>query len=224
MPKKDLQLSIQPRERLGTTGAHALRATGKIPAVVYGHGNMPEHVAVDAHAFEELLHHGGRNAIITLTDGGRKRQTALVRQIQLHPVSRRIIHADLQRVSADETIDTRLPIVTIGVADGVRNFGAVMDVVVHELEVEGPANRIPEHLEADVTELGVHEHLTAADIPLPSGFKLLTPPETIVVSIEPSRTARELEEAEAAAATPVAAEEVTEPEVIGAEPAPPETE
>jgi large subunit ribosomal protein L25 len=214
MAKKDLQLSIEPRDRLGTTGAHALRAKGKIPAVVYGHGNVPEHVAVDAHAFEELLHHGGRNAIITLTDGGRARQTALVRQIQVHPVSRRIIHADLQRVSADETIDTRLPVVTVGVADGVRNSGAVMDVIVHELEVEGPANRIPEHLEVDVTELGVHEHVTAADVVLPEGFKLLTPPETVVVSIEPSRTARELEEA-----VPGAAEATTEPEVIGAEPA-----
>ncbi|MBV8345857.1 MAG: 50S ribosomal protein L25 [Candidatus Eremiobacteraeota bacterium] len=219
MPKKELQLSVEPRERLGTTGAHALRGQGKIPAVVYGHGNVPEHVAIDAHAFEELMHHGGRNAIITLTDGGRKRQTALVRQIQLHPVSRRIIHADLQRVSADESIDTRLPIVTVGVAEGVRSFGAVMDVIVHELEVEGPANQIPENLEVEVTALGVHEHLTAADVPLPAGFKLLTPPETVVVSIEPSRTARELEEA-----APGVAEEVTEPEVIGAEPAPAEAE
>ncbi len=219
MPKKELQLSVERRERLGTTGAHALRAQGKIPAVVYGHGNVPEHVALDAHAFEELMHHGGRNAIITLTDGGRKRQTALVRQIQLHPVSRRIVHADLQRVSADESIDTRLPIATVGVAEGVRSFGAVMDVIVHELEVEGPANRIPEHLEVDVTALGVHEHLTAADVPLPAGFKLLTPPETVVVSIEPSRTARELEEA-----APGVPEEAAEPEVIGAEPAPAEAE
>jgi large subunit ribosomal protein L25 len=195
-----------------------LRTAGKIPAVVYGHGNTPEHIAVDAHTFEELLHHGGRNAILTLTDGARKRQTALVREIQLDPVSRRIIHADLQRVSADETISARLPIVTVGVAEGVKSFGAVMDVITHELEVEGPVNRIPEHLEIDVTQLGVHDHVTAADIALPKDFKLLTPPETIVVSIEPSRTARELEEA-----APVP-EEAAEPEVIGAEPTPPEAE
>jgi large subunit ribosomal protein L25 len=213
VPKKDLTLTVERRAKLGTTGAHALRAQGKIPAVVYGHGDVPEHIAVDAHAFAELLHHGGRNAIITLTEGGKNRQTALVRQIQLHPVSRRIVHADLQRVSADETIDTRLPIVTIGVAEGVRNSGAVMDVITHELEVEGPASRIPENLEVDVTELGIHEHLTAADVPLPAGFKLLTPPETLVVAIEPSRTARELEEA-------AGPEEAVEPEVIGAEPAP----
>jgi len=218
VPKKELNLSVELRERLGTTGAHALRAHGKIPAVIYGHGTVPEHIAVDAHAFEELLHHGGRNAIITLTDGSRKRQTALVRQIQVHPVSRRIVHADLQRVSADETINTRLPVVTIGVAEGVRNSGAVMDVIAHELEVEGPASSIPENLEVDVTALGVHEHITAADVTLPPGFKMLTPPETIVLAIEPSRTARELEEAAPGA------EAIAEPEVIGAEPTPPEAE
>jgi large subunit ribosomal protein L25 len=209
LAKQDLQLSVERRERLGTTGSNALRASGKIPAVLYGHGAAPEHIALDAHAFTELLHRSGRNAIITLTDGGRKRQTAMVREIQYHPVSRRAVHADLQRVSADETIAAKLGVVTIGVADGVRNAGAVMDVVTHEIEIEGPASRIPEHLEIDVTELGVHDHITAADVPLPSGFKLVTSPETIVVTIEPSRTAHELEEA---AAGP---EEAAEPEVIG---------
>lgn len=219
MATKEFKLAVERRTKLGTTGAHALRAAGKLPAVLYGHGVVPEHLAVDAHAFEELIHRAGRNAIITLTDGGRKRQTALVREIARHPVSRRAVHADLQRVSADETIDARLAIVTVGVAEGVRNAGAVMDVITHELEVAGPANQIPEHLELDVTPLGIHDHLTAGEIQLPAGFRLLTAPETIVVSIEPSRTARELEEAA------VAPEEAPEPEVIGAaEPAAPEAQ
>ena len=101
---------------------------------------MPEHLAFNAREFEDLIHRAGRNAIITLTDGPRKRQTALVREVQTHPVSRRIVHADLQRVSADETIDARLAIVTVGVAEGVRNAGAVMDVITHELEIAGPAS------------------------------------------------------------------------------------
>jgi large subunit ribosomal protein L25 len=216
---KDFRLAVDSRAKLGTTGAKALRASGKLPAVLYGHGVTPEHLAFDAHAFAELIGRAGRNVIITLTDGGRKRQTALVRELQFHPVSRKIIHADLQRVSADEAISARLPVVTIGVASGVRNAGAVMDVITHELEVEGPASRIPEHLEVDVTNLEIHDHVTAGEIALPAGFKLLTAPETIVVSIEPSRTARELEEAAAPA------EEAAEPEVIGApEPATTEAE
>ncbi|HEX3672416.1 MAG TPA: 50S ribosomal protein L25 [Candidatus Cybelea sp.] len=208
MANKEFSLAVEQRAKLGTTGSQGLRAAGKLPAVLYGHGALPEHLALDAHAFDELLHRAGRNAIITLT-GDSKRQTVLVRQIQRHPVSRRVIHADLQRVSADETIEARLAIVTVGVADGVRNAGAVMDVITHELEVAGPANRIPEHLEIDVTALGIHEHVTAGEVALPDGFKLVTPPETVVVAIEPSRTAHELEEAAAPA-------EAAEPQVIGA--------
>lgn len=219
MASKEFDLSVEHRAKLGTTGAKALRSAGKVPAVLYGHGAVPEHIAVDARAFEDVVHRAGRNAILTLTDGGRKRQTALVREIARHPVSRRVIHADLQRVSADETIDARLAIVTLGVAEGVRNSGAVMDVITHELEVEGPASRIPEQLEVDVTPLGIHDHISAGEIALPEGFRLLTPPETIVVAIEASRTARELEEA----AAPT--EGITEPEVIGeAEPAAPEAQ
>ncbi len=212
MATKEFNLAVEQRAKLGTTGAQALRAVGKVPAVLYGHGAVPEHLALDAHAFDDLIHRAGRNAIITLTDGTSKRQTVLVRQIQRHPVSRRVVHADLQRVSADETIDARLAVVTVGVAEGVRNAGAVMDVLTHELEVSGPASRIPEHLEIDVTALGIHQHVTAGEIPLPAGFRLVTAPETLVVAIEPSRTARELEEA----ASP--AETTAEPQVIGAEP------
>jgi large subunit ribosomal protein L25 len=217
MPAKELKLAIEQRNKLGTTGASALRREGKIPAVVYGHGAAPEHVAIDARAFDDILHNGGRNTIITLADGHRKGETALVRDVQIDPVSRRIIHADLLRVSADETVSAKLHVVTIGVARGVREFGGVMDVVTHELEVEGPASRIPEQLEVDVSELGIHDHINAGDIPLPDGFALLTSPEAIVVSIEPSRTERELEEAAAGPA------EAVEPEIVGAEPTPAET-
>jgi large subunit ribosomal protein L25 len=210
---KELKLSIEHRTKLGTTGSQELRARGKIPAVVFGHGTVPDHIAVDAHAFKELLHRAGRNAVVTLTDDGKKQQTALVREVQTHPVSRRIVHADLQRISADETISAHLGIVTVGVAIGVKEMGAVMDIVAHEIEVEGPANQIPEHLEVDVTALGIHDHVTAGDIALPAGFKLLSPPDTLVVTIEPPRTHEE----EAAPA-----EGTAEPQVIGAEPAAPE--
>ena len=214
MATKDLRLSIETRQKLGTTGAQSLRQRGKIPAVVYGHGTPAEHVAIEARAFEDILHHGGRNSIITLSEGGKKGETALVRELQYDPVTRRIIHADLLRVSADEAVTVELQVVTVGTALGVREFGGVMDVVTHEIEIEGPASRIPEHLEVDVSALGIHEHISASDIKLPDGFKLVTPPDTIVVAIESSRTERELEEA---AAGPT---EAAEPEVIGAAPEP----
>ncbi len=212
MPKKPLNLNIEERGATGTTSSRKLRASGKLPAVLYGHGQPPEHLVLDARAFEDLLHGGGRTGIVTLQGNG-KSATVLVREVQRNPVTRQVLHVDLQRVSATESVRASLPIVTVGTALGVKDFGGVMDVVVHDVEVEGPANRLPDHLEVDVNELGLHEHATAADIPLPEGFKMITPGETIVVSIEPSKTAQLLEEA---AATEAA--EQPEPEIIGAEP------
>lgn len=213
MAAKDMKLTIERRDRLGTTGSQHLRAEGKVPAVLYGHGSQPEHVAFDARTFDELLHHGGRTGIITLMMDGKKNDTALVRDVTRHEVTRKLLHVDLQRVSANEAVHAKVPVVTVGVAQGVKDFGGVMDVVVHELEVEGPANQLPDHLDVDVESLGLHDHATAGDIKLPKNIKMLTPADTIVVSIETSKTARHLEEAEAA---PVPEQET--PEVIGEAP------
>ncbi len=208
-----MTLSIERRERLGTTGANALRHAGKIPAVLYGHGTTPQHIALDLRAFDELLHQGGRTGVITLMMNGKNTDTALVRQVMRNPVTRGIQHVDLLRVSAHEAVRTAIPLVAAGVARGVKEFGGVMDVLVHEVEVEGPVDQLPDHFEIDVTDLGIHQHATAADVKLPPHFKLLTPADTIVVSVEPSKTAQHLEEAAAGAG----AEQAT-PEVIGATP------
>lgn len=214
MATNELRLPVERRTKIGTTGAHALRAAGKIPAVLYGHGAAPEALAVGSRAFDDLLHRGGRTAMITLEDDGKAKDTALVRAIQRDPVSHTIIHVDLQRISADESVRTRLRVAATGTARGVREFGGVMDALVHELEVEGPADSLPPQLEIDVSELGIHEHVVAADVPLPKGFTLLTPGDTVIIAIEPSKTAHQLEEATVA---PVV-EEQAQPEVIGEKP------
>lgn len=210
MATKELNLPIERRDRTGTTNAHALRAAGKVPAVVYGHGTAPLHVAFDARAFDDVLHHGGGHGVITLVIDGKKADTAMVREIARNPVSRKINHVDLQRVSAHELVHAKVSIVTSGVAPGVKEFGGVMDVLVHELEIEAPIDEIPSNFDVDVSELGLHQHVVAGDVKLPKGFKLLTAPDTIVVSVEPSKTARLLEEAETGTAI-----EQEQPEVIG---------
>ncbi|HEY9086101.1 MAG TPA: 50S ribosomal protein L25 [Candidatus Tyrphobacter sp.] len=211
-----LKLSVERRARLGTTGAQALRAAGKVPVVLYGHGSEPETLAVEARSFEELLHRGGRTGMITLEDGGKTKDTALVREIQRDPVSRKVIHADLLRVSAHEQVRARVRVIAVGNPRGVREFGGVLDLLVHELEVEGSADALPPQLDVDVTDLGIHEHVIASEVPLPAGFTLLTPGDTVVAALEPSKTAHQLEEA----AAPTV-EEAPQPEVIGE--TPPET-
>ncbi len=210
MASKDLSLTLEKRDHSGTTSANALRATGKVPGVLYGHGAPPQPVIFDGRSFEDLLHKGARTGLITLSIGGKK-DTALLREVQRDPVSRKIMHADLQRVSATENVHTTLNVVTVGVAIGVKEYGGVLDLILHELEVSGPANKLPEHLEIDVTNLGIGDHIIAAEVPLPDGFKMLTAADMNVVAVAASKTAAQVEES----ATP--AEQVA-PEVIGAKP------
>lgn len=206
---QQLSLTIERRDGAGSTKAQSLRKAGKVPGVLYGHGSS-ESIAVESRALDELLHHGGRTGLVELKLGGKKLDTALLREVQIDPVSRKAIHVDLQRVSATETVHAKLPVVTVGTPEGVRNLGGVMDVIVHELEVEGPANKLPDHLAIDVSELGIHQHVNASDVALPGGFKLVTPPDTIVVAVEASKTARAFEEAQAGMPA-----EQAQPELVG---------
>lgn len=205
-----MKLGAERREKLGTAGANALRHAGKIPAVLYGHGSEPVPLALDGKAFDELLHRGARSGVITLTMNGKNADTAMIRQIARNPVTRAIQHVDLQRVSAHEAVHAKIPLTTVGVARGVKDFGGVMDVLVHELDVEGPVDELPDHLEIDVTDLGIHQHVTAADVKLPKNFRMLTSADTLVVSVEASKTAQHLEEAASGAGA-----EQTMPEVVG---------
>jgi large subunit ribosomal protein L25 len=206
----DSNLVVESRSKSGTTAASALRKAGKVPAVLYGHGVAAMPVALDAKAFDELLHAGGKNRLLHLTIDGAKKDTALVREVQRDPITRRVVHADLQRVSESETVSASLPIVALGVSDGVRNMGCVMDVILHTLDVEGPANAIPPNIEVDVTDLKMHDHLTAGDVKLPPNFKLRVDPSTILISIEPSRTEQQMAEAAVATAEPVEVPTVAE--------------
>jgi large subunit ribosomal protein L25 len=218
MDSKSITLSVETRPKAGTTASNRLRKTGRFPAVLFGHGAAPLSISLEAKAFLELLHAGGKNKLLSLTIDGKGNDTALIRDVQRDPISRRILHADLLRVGATEIVGASLAIITVGVAEGVRNSGAVMDVIVHALDVEGPANAIPPNIEVDVSGLALHDHLAAGDVKLPPNFKLRIDPSTILISIEPSRTEQQM--AEAAVATP---EPVEVPTVAETAP-PPEAE
>ncbi len=210
---KQLTLPIEKRAKVGTTSAAALRRDGRIPGVVYGHGSEPLHVSFEAKTFDDLMHHGGRTGMLTLMVDGKKSDTALIREVARNPVTRKVVHVDLQLVTEHEAVRATIPLITVGTARGVREFGGVMDVIVHEIEVEGPVDELPDHLEIDVSDLGIHQHASASDIKLPAGFKLLEEPDMTVVSVESSKTAQNLEEVAAGTTT-----EQATPEVIGGTP------
>ena len=196
---------IHPRTEIGTTGAKKARREGRIPGALYGHG-ASQAIAVDVKTLNALLTGGGQSHIVDATIDGKK-ESVLLREVQRDPISFRPIAADFQRVSSTEAINASVPIVTVGVPPGVKEQGGVMDMVTHSLEVKGPAGKLPEHFEIDVSALNVNDNVTAGDVKLPAGFTLITPAETVVVAVEGSRTASDdaALTAAAAPATPEAA-------------------
>jgi len=195
MAKSSPTLKLELREQSGTIGSRKVRHQGRIPGVIYGHGEKPLAVSIEGRELGELLHGGRRQNIIDIQLDGKK-DTAMVRDMQLDPVTRRVLSIDLQRISRSDIITAEVPIVTVGTAAGVRDQGGMMDLVTHEIEVRGPADKIPEEIRVDVSELTIGDNISAGELSLGEGIRLITPADTTIVAIEQPRA----EEAPAAAA------------------------
>jgi large subunit ribosomal protein L25 len=200
-------LQVASRTTTGKGAARSLRRDGKVPGVIYGHGREAEAVTIDKSALHKMLF--GISAGTTILDvavDGRAPVKALIREIQrdsLRPAE--IIHLDLYEVRSDEEITLAVPIRLIGIPDGVRNFGGVLDHVLRELEVEVLPSNIPDHVDLDVTALTIGHSLFVRDVKVENA-KVLNDPDTPICTVVAPRT----EEA------PAVVEEVvtTEPELI----------
>lgn len=200
-------VTIETRTDIGTTGAKHARLAGKVPGALYGHGGS-QAISVDMKALSALISTGGGSHVIDATIDGKK-DSVLLREVQRSPITHRPISADFQRVSQTEAITASVAVHTVGVAPGVKDGGGVMDVVTHALDVKGPAGKLPESFEIDVTSLNVGEHISAGDVKLPAGFTLISPADTVIVAVEASKTASDsaADDAAAAAAAPAPAPE-----------------
>jgi large subunit ribosomal protein L25 len=201
-------------ERRGETGkgaARTLRRAGKIPAVIYGHGREPEALVLDATAFGRAIQgHAVSSTILDVSVSGGATVKALVREMQRDPLrADTILHVDLYEVRADEAIVVEVPIHLVGIADGVRNFGGVVDHSLRAVEIRVLPNEIPGFLELDVTSLGIGDHLSVRDLVLPAG-EFETDLDTIVCSVQAPRA----EEVAPVAAPAAESEASAEPELI----------
>ncbi|MGC5170753.1 50S ribosomal protein L25/general stress protein Ctc [Micromonospora sp. DT81.3] len=201
----DNKVQAELRENFGKGYARRLRAAGKIPAVIYGHGTDPKHVALPGHQVSLLIRRA--NALLELDVAGTP-ELALVKDVQKDPVHQIIEHIDLLVVKKGEKIQVDIPVSLIG--EPAPGTIAAQDANTVLLEVE--ATHIPERIELDVEGLEDGTHITAADLKLPQGASLIVDPETLIVAISiPTDTlAAEDEIAEADAA--VAAEQAEESE------------
>lgn len=201
-------LQASRRAGSGKGAARSLRRAGSVPAVIYGHGRPAEALSVDAASLGKLL--GSISAASTVLDvaiEGQAPVKALIREIQRHPLrATDILHFDLYEVRADEKITVEVPVHLVGTADGVRNFGGVLDQVLHRLEILVFPGDIPSHIEVDVTNLLIGKSIFVRDVKVDKA-EVLNPPNLPVCSCVAPRT----EEVAAPAAT---GEAVAEPELI----------
>jgi large subunit ribosomal protein L25 len=198
-------IAAEVREAFGKGAARKLRAVGKIPAVLYGHGTEPQHLTLPGHAVMLLLRKA--NAMIDLDISG-KSQLALVKDVQKDPVRQIIEHIDLVVIRKGEKVQVEVPVHVVGEPAP----GTTLEQEAHTLLIEAPAIAIPERLDADVEGLEAVSHVYANQLTLPENVTLIADPETLIVSVvvpavaeEPAETA-----AEAAPVAEGAAEESAE--------------
>jgi large subunit ribosomal protein L25 len=204
---QQITLTAERRSAKGTGAARKLRAQGRVPAVIYGHGRVGEPLSISQAEIEKaLIGVAAGSTVIDLTVDGKPVKT-LIREIQRTAVRREIIHVDFYEIHADEKITLRVPVRLAGTPDGVRNAGGVLDQVLREIEIEVLPEHIPEHVELDVTALTIGKSLHVGDIKL-EHVTILTRLEDTVCTVVPPRT----EEVAAPVAEAVA--EPTEPELI----------
>lgn len=191
-------LLAEERSEFGKGAARRARRAGKVPTVLYGHGAEPRHLDVPGHELF-LVVRGSKNALVELKIEG-KTQLALVKDVQVHPVRRDILHADFLAVKAGEKVDVEVPVVVVGEAVP----GTVHSVEEFTILVKAPATAIPENLEVSIEGIEAGSAVHVSDLVLPAGVEVELDPETVVVVVQ--EAAEEDEESAEEATADAAAE------------------
>jgi large subunit ribosomal protein L25 len=183
----EMTLVAESGRTIGTRPARRLRAAGKIPGIVYGHGADPMPVAVVAREFRTAMSgEAGLNTLLSLDIEG-KSFLALARDIQRHPVKGVVTHVDFQIVSRDEVIAAEVSIVLVGEPVEIHHGDGVVEQQLFTLPIKAVPSAIPSALELDISGLVIGGSLKVSDIPLPTGAEIDIDPDTFVVTGLPPR-------------------------------------
>jgi large subunit ribosomal protein L25 len=194
-------LQVEKRDFTGKRRNHRLRLEGKLPGIIYGHGEEPISVIVPADQLRATIRHGHKVVDLQGAASGQ----ALLQHVEWDVFQQHLIHVDLLRVDASERVTVEVPLLLRGEAPGEKEGGVVAHLV-HQVEIETSPIAIPEALHININHLGLDQELTLADImDMPAGATLVTEADTVAVTCE--EPAPEVEEETAAAGA--------EPEVIG---------
>ncbi|SCE75868.1 50S ribosomal protein L25/general stress protein Ctc [Micromonospora mirobrigensis] len=185
----EVKISAEPRTEFGKGGARRTRRAGKVPAVLYGHGEKPKHIALPAREFAAAIRNGGANQLLAIEVSDGTQVLALPKAIQRDPIKDTFEHVDLILVRRGEKVTVEVPVQLTGEA-------ARDTLIVHDhdtLSVVADATKVPDHLEASIEGLEAGNQVTAADVELPAGVELATDPETPVAAVTAAPTAEQLE-------------------------------
>ena len=184
-------LAAEHREVLGKKVA-SLRRSGRLPAVVYGHGIDSDSISVDAHEFERLRRHTGPNALVDLSVDGDKARPVLVHSIQVHPVNRRPLHVDLFLVRMTEELTVEVPLVATGEAPAVTLNGGTLLHPSESVRVRALPDHLPQSIEYSVASLvDFDATIHVRDLTVPSDVTLLTDGDEIIAKVQPPRVEEE---------------------------------
>ena len=205
-----ITITAEKRDVFGKNCARRLRKDGLMPAVIYGGSADALPIILNKKDIFRIMKTETRENTLFKVAVGSDERDAMIKELQINPVTHEVLHADLVRIAMDKLLQVTIPIVPVGEAVGVKIDGGFVDPLTREVEVECLPGDIPESIEIDISHLHLNDSIKVADVTPPPGIRILTDPSTVLVLIGMSRTeevkAEEVEAEEGA--------EEKEPEVI----------
>lgn len=204
----ELTIEVTRREKTGKEVAKKLRRAGQVPAIVYGGHREPVPVSVDLKTISELVkksEHGVRSIFLLQLAGSDQKRHAMIKELTIHPISRKMIHIDFVRVMMDEKVRVVVPIRLSGTAKGVKE-GGLLDWQVRELNIECLPGAIPDSIDLDVTDLAFNHFYRISDLKIADGLRVLDDVERVVASVHGHKEEEEV--------APSTAQAGAEPEVV----------
>ena len=190
----DIHIEAEPREAGSSNLARRMRRDRKLPAVVYGGDKDSNTITLNPREIISILKsESGQNTIFKLKVGDGSEDNVMIFDLQIDPITRQLIHADLMRIAMDVEIEVSVPLVTVGEPVGVIVDEGVLDQSLRELVVSCLPSNIPDAIEVDVSELEMNSSIKVRDMTLPPDVTLITDPDRSIASVVPPVSEADLE-------------------------------
>ncbi|HEX9048021.1 MAG TPA: 50S ribosomal protein L25 [Verrucomicrobiae bacterium] len=192
---KSVPLKAFPRTLVQRGGVKKLRASGRVPATIYGRQAQPQNLEVGFDEISDLLHHSvSENVLVDLSveNDARAKRLALVQEVQHHPLTGKVLHVDLHEVAENEKVTVFVPLETVGEAAGVKTGGGTLEHVAHKLKVRCLPKDLPEQITVDVTALEIGKSIHLGEVKAPEGVEILGDKTRAVVAVAAPRAEEEV--------------------------------